>query len=126
FLSDNEQDNQMMVGPIVGHMTLHDALRAVLADAPSYTYRWIDKDTVSVEARAGVPSEYDLLLQSALGRLCRVPIPPTSGRMLVAASRLPSLVSGFEPTVIDRSRIEEIGASSIAELLQHLPQSAFT
>lgn len=121
-------NTEIPLEPIQGYLTLEEALQGMIAQIPIYTYMYYGVDDLALAPKETVPQEKDLMLDNGKARLCLARKPPSYGNMLVTATRLPTFSDEIAGSVIvlDRRRIEEIGASSVPELLQYLPQSAFS
>lgn len=125
YLPTSNEEQNREVGPYNGHWTPLDALMKILAEHPELTFRWVDPGTISVEPKAQVPPEQDLIARGLAGDICRVTVPPSSDRMLVTAARWPSFAEATSPTIIDRRHIEDSGKDNLPDVLQQLSQNAF-
>lgn len=125
YLPTSNAEEETVVGPYNGHWTPLDAILKILAEKPNLTFRWMDEGTISVEPRASVPPAQDLIARDLEGEICKVTIPPSSGRMLVTAARWPSFADATFPTTFDRQRLEDSGKDNLPDVLQQLSQTAF-
>lgn len=125
YLTASENEN-IEVGPIKGMMTPLSAIMKLLAEAPSHTFRWSARENlISIEPKALVSPEQDLMVRGLAGELCRVVTPPLLDPMLVTAQRWPSFADVTSPTIVGRERIDESGTDNLPDLLQQLSQTAF-
>ncbi|WP_161810936.1 MULTISPECIES: TonB-dependent receptor domain-containing protein [Steroidobacteraceae] len=125
YLSTSKEEEDTLVGPYNGRWSTLEALTKILAEKPELTFRWVDQEMISIEPKANVPPEQDLVARDLAGDICRATIPPSSSRMLVTASRWPSFADITSPTILDRRDIEEGGKDTLPEVLQQLSQTAF-
>ncbi len=130
YLSNSDQEEEEMVGPILGRMSIHRAIYHAAKGTLLYP-RWMDSTTVALEPLPFYPTETcnDENVCSLIWTA------PQTGEIQVTASRIPTPderasiqehVNGAKTVVIDRARIDELGVSSIPEALQYLTQTAFT
>lgn len=125
YLASSKAEEDTQVGPIDGTRTPLEAILSILVETPQLTLRRVSEGMISVEPKSGVPPEDDLVARDLAGQLCRVTVPPSSGRMLVTAMRWPSFADATSPTIFDRPRIEESGKDNLPDVLQQLSQTAF-
>src|SRR5688572_28131522 len=120
YLSNDTAEEQALVGPVKGRQTVEDALRVILRSA-MLTFRWVEKDILSVEPiklKQSVAVEDELLHWS-----------DTRWReeITVVAWALRDLKLSVAPAVIvERERLDAIGAPTLAEALRYISQSAYT
>jgi iron complex outermembrane recepter protein len=120
YLSNDTVEEQALVGPVKGRQTVEDALRVILRSA-MLTFRWVEKDILSVEPiklKQSVAVEDELLHWS-----------DTRWReeITVVAWALRDLKLSVAPAVIvERERLDAIGAPTLAEALRYISQSAYT
>lgn len=125
YLSTDDQEEQALVGPLSGSMSLNQALKLATRDSV-LRIRWVGDDTVSVEPAYTVAVYADM-------KKCRCSFGLPEMKLLetedieVEESRLPP-ISEFSQApvkVLDRAFIEASGASTIPELLSYLTQQSF-
>lgn len=126
YVSSDTEEEQTLVGPISGVMSLNEALRVAMQNSVLHV-RWNADDIATVEPAYTITRYADM---SAC--LCNFGLPerrlPESQRVTVVAPRLPPL-QAYTPGPVasfDRAFIESTGASTIPELLNYLPQQAFS
>lgn len=126
YVSSDAQEELAAVGPISGQMSLNDALSLAMDDSVLRA-RWVANGIVSVEPA------YTMVAYADMSKCpCNFGLPefrpPPSEHVVVSESRLPSLeeYSPAPATTFDRTFIEATGASTIPELLNLLPQQAFS
>ncbi len=107
YLPGTPDEEEELVGPIVGSKTLEGALGAIIAGSP-LRFRWIDPRTLVVEQP-----------------LIR---PPPSEQVTVVSSPLPMLGEYMDSpvSVIERDQIAQTGAATLAELLAYHSKVAFS
>lgn len=126
YLSTDALEEQAPVGPISGSMSLNEALKRVM-DGSVLRIRWIADDSVSVEPAYTVSMYADMTKCP-----CNFGLPemqPLERRDIeVLDTRLPPIAeySQAPVTILDRNFIDATGASTIPELLNYLPQQAFS
>jgi iron complex outermembrane receptor protein len=120
YLSNDTAEEQALVGPVKGKQKVEDALRVILRSA-MLTFRWVEKDILSVEPiklKESATVEDDLLRWSdARWR----------EEITVTAWAMRDLKLSIAPAVIvERERLDAIGAPTLAEALRYISQSAYT
>lgn len=120
YLSNDAAEEQALVGPVKGKQTIEDALRVLLRSA-MLTFRWVEKDILSIEPiklKESAAVEDEVMHWS-----------DTRWReeITVIAWALRDLKLSVAPAVIvERERIDAIGAPTLAEALRYISQSAYT
>lgn len=120
YLSNDAAEEEALVGPVKGKQTVEDALRVILRSA-MLTFRWVEKDILSVEPikleeNAGIEQE---LVRRADARWRE--------EITVVSSALRNVTLSVPPAIImERDRIDAIGAPTLAEALRYISQSAYT
>ena len=120
YLSNDTDEEQALVGPVKGRQTVEDALRVLLRSS-MLTFRWVDEDILSVEPiklKESATVEDELLRWSdARWR----------EEITVIGWALQDLkLSVAPPVIVDRERLDAIGAPTLAEALRYISQSAYT
>lgn len=120
YLSNDTAEEEALVGPIKGKQTVEDVLRVVLRSA-MLTFRWVEQDMLSVEPvrlKENTEVEDDLL---------RLVDTRWREEITVTAWALRDLKLSVAPAVVvERERIDSIGAPTLAEALRYISQSAYT
>jgi iron complex outermembrane recepter protein len=122
YLSTDNQEEQALIGPIRGPMTLNEALKRAMRDSV-LRVRWIADDTVNVEPAFTMVTYADMSkCPCNFGLPERWPLQT----MTVFGSRLPVKEPLTGPvTTLDLPFIEATGASTIPELLNYIASQAF-
>lgn len=130
FIKDPQQE-QELVGPIVGNLLILEALMSALIGS-DLVVRWIDENWATVEPRPKNLLEW--IPRSGVCRPCNISLanifkfPPLSEHVVVVRSRLaPALEEYIQSpvNVLDRN-VERTGAATVPDLLRYLPQTAFS
>lgn len=130
YLSSDDAEEQSLVGPVKGRLTVDEVLRVVLRSSQLGS-RWIEDGMVSVEPRP--PSEISVELPAdAIGPT----MPQPSGFQLVRFEPEEVLVLGWPirdltlsvspVVVVESDDIEAIGAPTLPDALRYLSQSAYS
>jgi iron complex outermembrane recepter protein len=120
YLSNDTAEEQALVGPVKGRQTVEDALRVILRSA-MLTFRWVEPDILSVEPiklKESAAVEDELLRWSdARWR----------EEITVIAWALRDLKLSVAPAmIVERERLDALGAPTLAEALRYISQSAYT
>jgi len=120
YLSNDTAEELALVGPVKGRQTVEDALRIILRSS-MLTFRWVEKDILSVEPiklKESAEVEDELMRWSdARWR----------EEITVTAWALRDLKLSIPPAVIvERDRLDALGAPTLAEALRYISQSAYT
>jgi len=130
YLSSDDAEEQSLVGPVKGRLTVDEVLR-VLLHSSQLGSRWVENSMVSVEPRP--PSELSVgLPPDAVART----LPHSSDldtarfepeEVLVLGWPLPDLTLSVAPVVLmERDELEAIGAPTLPDALRYLSQSAYS
>lgn len=125
YVSSNLEEEQAAVAPILGVMSLSEALQLAMRDSVLRA-RWISPDRISVEPA------YALVAHADMSRCdCNFGLPEWRGvqgaEVIVERSRIDARLASLAPDVVfDRRAIDATGASSVSELLDTLSQQAFS
>jgi iron complex outermembrane receptor protein len=120
YLSNDTAEEEALVGPVKGKQTVEDVLRVILRSA-MLTFRWVENDILSVEPiRIKESAELE-------GELLRWADTRWREEITVTAWALRDLKLSVAPAVVvERERIDAIGAPTLAEALRYISQSAYT
>jgi iron complex outermembrane recepter protein len=120
YLSNDIDEEQALVGPVKGKQTVEDALRVILRSA-MLTFRWVEPDILAVEP-------IKLKETAAVeGELLRWSDARWREEVTVIAWALRDLKLSVAPAVIvERERLDALGAPTLAEALRYISQSAYT
>lgn len=126
YISTDAEEEQTLVGPISGLMSLNAALEHVMHGSVLRA-RWATDDMVSIEPAYAVAAYADMSKCACNFGLPEWWPPPTA-HVMVVKPRLPPLqeFSQAPVQVIDRATIEATGATTLPELLNYLPQQVFS
>lgn len=120
YLSNDTAEEEMLVGPVKGKQTVEDALRVILRSA-MLTFRWVENDILSVEP---IKIKQNAVLEDELMNWSDL---RWREEITVTAWALRDLTLSVAPTVIvERQRLDETGAPTLAEALRYISQSAYT
>lgn len=126
YVSSEIQEEQALVGPIWGQMSFNEALELAMQGSVLRA-RWVAEDVASVEPA------YTMVTHANMSKCrCNFGLPELwplqSERVTVVKPRLPPLRESLQApdAVFDRAFIDATGASTIPELLNYLPQHAFS
>lgn len=130
YLSSDDAEDQSLVGPVKGRLTVDEVLRVLLRSSQLGS-RWIEDGMVSVEPRPATEVSVELPADAVIRTL-----PHSSGFDLVRFEPEEVLVLGWpirdltlsvSPVVVMNSEdIEAIGAPTLAEALRYVSQSAYS
>lgn len=123
YSSTDDAEEQELVGPVYGRMTLKEALALVIGSS-DLVVRWIGAAAL-IDSR----SRRTTFAHRGVCR-CSFGLPeywPSDSHVTVTRSRLHSLDEHITAPVltIDSDRIEAIGAATVPDLLRHISQTAF-
>ena len=120
YLSNDTNEEQALVGPVKGKLTVEDVLRVILRSA-MLTFRWVEKDILSVEP---IKLKESASIEDELMRWVDT---QSREEILVEATALNQLALSFaQAVVVERDRLDAIGAPTLAEALRYISQSAYT
>jgi iron complex outermembrane recepter protein len=120
YLSNDTEEEQALVGPVKGKQSIEDALRVILRSA-MLTFRWVEKDILSVEP---IKLKENAAVEDELMRWSEA---RWREEITVIAWALRDLKLSVVPAVIvERERLDAIGAPTLAEALRYISQSAYT
>lgn len=131
YLSTNSAEEEALVGPVKGRLTVEDALRIILR-ASQLTFRWVESDMVSVEPGA-LPADRDALDFDNLIRTV-----PHSNELYASQVGMPEEVlvlgwpmrdlalAGSPVVVMERGDLDAVSAPTLPDLLRYISQSAYT
>jgi iron complex outermembrane recepter protein len=121
YLPRNEREDNVLVGPLEGLYIVHAALTQLL-QRTAFMYRWVDDQTIDL-----VPLPHPTTRVQP-----DVPAPRSREmeRVTVTGSRMYEFAGGVgggtaPVMVFDRERIEELGLSTIGDLLRYVPQQPY-
>lgn len=119
YLSNGDEEERTLVGPIRGRMSVNEALVLVMRGTELRT-RWAEENIVSVEPAYKVIAYADMSKCSCNFGLPEMK-PLRSENVTVIRSRLPSLDEYVPAPIVEFSRreIEATGASNIPDLLRY-------
>jgi len=130
YLSSDDVEEQSLVGPVKGRLTVDEVLR-VLLHSSQLGSRWVENSMVSVEPRP--PS--DLSVDLPADAVART-LPYSSGfdlsrlepeEVLVLGWAIRDLALSVAPVVVmERDELEAIGAPTLPDALRYLSQSAYS
>lgn len=121
YLSNDAAEERALVGPVKGKQTIEDALRVILRSA-LLTFRWVEPEEI-------LSIEPIRLKESAAveDELLRWTDERWREEITVVAWSLRDLEWSVAPAVIvERERLNELGAPTLAEALRYISQSAYT
>lgn len=120
YLSNDDAEEEALVGPVKGKQTVEDVLRVILRSA-MLTFRWVEKDILSVEPiklKESAEVEDELL---------RFTDTKWREEITVVSWPLRDLTLSVAPAVVvERERIDAIGAPTLPEALRYISQTAYT
>lgn len=126
YLSTDVEEEEALIGPISGSMSLNEALTHAMQGS-LLRARWAADDLVSVEPAYAITTYADMSKCA-----CNFGLPewrpPQTAHVTVEKPRLPPLqeYSQAPIEVVDRAMIEATGATTLPELLTYLPQQVFS
>jgi iron complex outermembrane recepter protein len=126
YISTDVEEEQTLIGPISGVMSLNAALEQAMRGS-ILRARWATGEIVSVEPAYRIAALADMSKCA-----CNFGLPewwpPRTAHVMVERSRLPPLqeYSQAPIAVLDRAMIEATGATTLPELLKYLPQQVFS
>lgn len=120
YLSNDTAEEQALVGPVKGKYAIEGVLRELLRSS-MLTFRWVEPDILSIEPiklKESAQVEDELMRWSdARWR----------EEIMVIAWALRDFELSVAPAVIvERERLDAIGAPTLAEALRYISQSAYT
>lgn len=128
YLSTNAAEEQAIVGPVQGRYSIEGVLRELLRSSV-LTFRWLEPHTIYVEplrlagTRNGEIVQLPATMPLSIDTLDRGP----PEEIIVVGWQLRDLSFSAAPVrIIDRERIDAIGAPTLAEALKYISQSAYT
>jgi iron complex outermembrane receptor protein len=126
YLSSDDGEEQSLVGPVKGRLTVDEVLRVLLRSSQLGS-RWIEDGMLSVEPRP--PSEVSVQLPVEV-------LPHSSGfelarfepeEVLVLGGPIRDLTLSVAPVIVMESDdIEALGAPTLPDALRYLSQSAYS
>jgi iron complex outermembrane recepter protein len=129
YLSNDTAEEQQLVGPIKGRYTVDDALRMIMHGS-LLTFRWVEGNMVSVEPLPVARGSRELDEQAKTLPHSTDPdraLSQLREEITVISWPLRDFTFAVAPAVVvDRDRIEAIGAPTLAEALRYISQSAYT
>ncbi|MDY6945992.1 MAG: TonB-dependent receptor [Pseudomonadota bacterium] len=129
YLSSNAAEEQALVEPIKGRLTIEQALRLILRSS-QLRFRWVKDDMISVEPDP-------LAAPVALDREAAARAAPYSGEfdphmtepeeVLVLGWPMRELALAGSPMVVmERDELDAVSAPTLPDLLRYISQSAYT
>ncbi|MET0534383.1 MAG: TonB-dependent receptor [Steroidobacter sp.] len=119
YLSNDAAEEQALVGPVKGRQSVEDVLRVVLRSA-MLTFRWVEDDILSVEP---IKLKENAAVEDNLLRWAEA----WSEEVTVVGRSVPDpSLSVPQAVVVERERIDALGAPTLAEALRYISQSAYT
>lgn len=132
YLSSHDAEEQSLVGPVKGRLTVDEVLRVLLRSSQLGS-RWIEDRMVSVEPRP--PSELSVELPADAAAVARS-LPHSSGfdrarlepeEVLVLGWPIRDLTLSVAPVVVMESdELEAMGAPTLPDALRYLSRSAYS
>ncbi|GFE79303.1 TonB-dependent receptor [Steroidobacter agaridevorans] len=130
YLSSDDEEEQSLVGPVKGRLTVDEVLRVLLRSSQLGS-RWIEDRMVSVEPRPPTEATVELPSEAVARSLSY-----SSGfdlsrfepeEVLVLGWPIRDLTLSVAPAVVMESdELEAIGASTLPDVLRYLSQSAYS
>jgi len=120
YLSNDAAEDDALVGPVKGKQTIEDALRVILRSA-MLTFRWVENDILSIEPiklKQNAEVEDELLAWSDARWREEI--------MVIAWAARDLKLSVAPAVIVERERLDAIGAPTLAEALRYISQSAYT
>lgn len=130
YLSSDGAEEQAVVGPVKGRYSIEDVLRELLRDSV-LTFRWVEPHIISVEPirLAGTSGKGDIVElpeTSARSRDAIAALGPPEEITVISSALREFSYAAAPARIIDRERIDAIGAPTLAEALKYISQSAYT
>ncbi len=129
YLSSDTAEEQALVEPIKGRLTVEDALRIILRSS-LLTFRWVADDMVSVEPRPRSDESelnLDIVARNVPHASELVPHVDMPEEVLVLGWPMRELALAGSPVVImERSDLDAVSAPTLPDLLRYISQSAYS
>lgn len=131
YTASSTEEEQARVGPVQGNFTVAGALSIILRDS-DLTYR-INKQNKLVVERKHPQQHSDLPEEQAVEKSANAGLPQAPGQTAPVAEHVyvysepwRSITRSMAPvTVLDRDKLDDIGALTVAEALRYISQNAF-
>ncbi|HEY5759585.1 MAG TPA: TonB-dependent receptor [Steroidobacter sp.] len=130
YLSANDEEEESLVGPVRGRLTVDEVLSVILRSS-QLTSRWVEDTMVSVEPRP----QSDVSAEAPSVAMVRTlphsmdfdPLRLEPEEVLVLGWPLRDLTLSVPPVVImERDDLDAIGAPTLPDALRYLSQSAYS
>lgn len=130
YLSANDAEEESLVGPVKGRLTVDEVLNVILRSS-ELTSRWVEDTMVSVEPRpqsdVSTDSPPEAIVRTLPHSTDFDPLRPHPEEVLVLGWPLRDLTLSVPPVVVmERDDLDAIGAPTLADALRYLSQSAFS